>query len=86
MNDHFGWHPRTDPGVDEREGHVFVGNLLVADESFHKPLLLFEQTKSCAESSRYRRSRGSTTMFMCAAATPAVEACSYGVRSKAKTA
>jgi parallel beta-helix repeat protein len=45
VNDHFGWHPRTGPGVDEREGHVFVGNLLVADENYHKPLLLFEQTK-----------------------------------------
>ena len=43
--DHFGWHPSTGPGVDQREGHVFVGNLLVADENFHKPLLRFEQTK-----------------------------------------
>jgi parallel beta-helix repeat protein len=43
--DHFGWHPSTGPGVNEREGHVFVGNLLVADENFHKPLLRFEQTK-----------------------------------------
>ena len=45
VNDHFGWHPSTGPDVDKREGHVFVGNLLVADESFHKPLLRFEQTK-----------------------------------------
>jgi hypothetical protein len=43
--DHFGWHPSTGPGVDQREGHVFVGNLLVADENFQKPLLRFEQTK-----------------------------------------
>ena len=27
--DHFGWHPATGPDVDKREGHVFVGNLLV---------------------------------------------------------
>ena len=43
--DHFGWHPSTGPDVDQREGHRFVGNLLTADETFHKPLLRFEQTK-----------------------------------------
>jgi hypothetical protein len=42
--DHFGWHAATAPGVDERDGHVFVGNLLVADESFSGPLLRFEQS------------------------------------------
>ena len=46
VGDHFGWHPSTGPDVDQREGHVFVGNLLVADEQFHKPLLRFEQTKA----------------------------------------
>jgi hypothetical protein len=30
--------------VDARNGHVFVGNLLVADEGFRKPLLNVEQT------------------------------------------
>ncbi len=45
VGDHFGWHPSTGPDVNEREGHVFVGNLLVADEDFHKPLLRAEQTK-----------------------------------------
>jgi hypothetical protein len=44
--DHFGWHPSTGPGVDEREGHVFVGNLLVASESYTGPLLRFEQPKA----------------------------------------
>jgi parallel beta-helix repeat protein len=43
--DHFGWHPATGPDVDQREGHVFTGNLLVADASFTQPLLRFEQTK-----------------------------------------
>jgi len=43
--DHFGWHPSTGPSVEEREGHVFVGNLLAADASFDKALLRFEQTK-----------------------------------------
>lgn len=44
--DHFGWHPATGPNVDQREGHVFVGNLLVADEQFHQPLLVFAQSTS----------------------------------------
>jgi hypothetical protein len=53
VGDHFGWHPRTGPGVDEREGHVFVGNLLVASASFRKPLLRFEQPKAlCAQLTR----------------------------------
>lgn len=43
--DHFGWHPATGPDVDEREGHVFVGNLLTADAGFRKPLLRIEQTR-----------------------------------------
>ncbi|HXK09329.1 MAG TPA: right-handed parallel beta-helix repeat-containing protein [Vicinamibacteria bacterium] len=46
VGDHFGWHPRTGPDVDEREGHVFVGNLLFASASFRKPLLRFEQPKA----------------------------------------
>ena len=45
VNDHFGWHPATGPDVDKREGHVFVGNLLVGDARFAKPLLRFEQAK-----------------------------------------
>jgi hypothetical protein len=48
--DHFGWHPATGPGVDQREGHVFVNNLMVASESYHRPLLQFEQPRSlCAK-------------------------------------
>jgi hypothetical protein len=45
VGDHFGWHPRTGPDVGERQGHVFVGNLLVASEPFRKPLLRFDQAK-----------------------------------------
>jgi len=53
VGDHFGWHPRTGPDVEEREGHVFVGNLLVASESFRKPLVRFEQPKAlCARLTR----------------------------------
>ena len=44
--DHFGWHPSTGPDVQERDGHIFVGNLIWADESFRKPLLQVEQTRS----------------------------------------
>jgi len=53
VGDHFGWHPKTGPDVDQREGHVFVGNLLVASESFRRPLLRFEQPKAlCAQLTR----------------------------------
>lgn len=41
--DHFGWHSSTGPGVDAREGHVFVNNLMVADAGFERPLLQFGQ-------------------------------------------
>lgn len=41
--DHFGWHPQTGPDVNERTGHVFEGNLLVADAKVKGPLLRFEQ-------------------------------------------
>ena len=48
--DHFGWHPSTGPDVDQREGHVFVNNLMVASDSYRKPLLRFEQPASlCAK-------------------------------------
>ena len=48
-NDHFGWHPSTGPDVNEREGHVFVDNLLVASDTYLKPLLRFEQPKALCE-------------------------------------
>lgn len=41
--DHFGWHPSTGPGIDERHGHEVSGNLFYADESFEQPLLQVEQ-------------------------------------------
>ena len=46
VGDHFGWHPSTGPDVTERHGHVFVNNLLAADETFKGPLLQFEQTEA----------------------------------------
>jgi hypothetical protein len=48
--DHFGWHPATGPDVDQREGHVFAGNLLVADSRFRSPLLQCRQSNDlCGE-------------------------------------
>ncbi len=37
--DHFDWHPSTGPDVDERDGHIFVNNLLTGDKDFNRPLL-----------------------------------------------
>jgi hypothetical protein len=49
-NDHFGWHASTGPDMDQREGHVFVNNLLVASEAYRAPLLRFGQPSSlCAK-------------------------------------
>ncbi len=33
QGDHFNWHPATGPGVTEREGHVFMNNLMVTSRS-----------------------------------------------------
>jgi hypothetical protein len=43
LGDHFGWHASTGPEVEERDGHVFVNNLLMATEQFRRPLLRFRQ-------------------------------------------
>lgn len=45
IGDHFGWHPATGPGVDERDGHVFVNNLMTGDDGFNRPLLFVWQRK-----------------------------------------
>jgi len=47
--DHFGWHPSTGPDVDERDGHVFVNNLLTGSENFDRPLLFVWQPASLCE-------------------------------------
>ncbi len=44
VGDHFGWHPSAGPDVEERHSHVFVNNVLAADESFKGPLLSFWQS------------------------------------------
>jgi len=43
VGDHFGWHASSGPDVTERHSHVFVNNLLAADENFKGPLLQFTQ-------------------------------------------
>ncbi|MGB8319778.1 MAG: right-handed parallel beta-helix repeat-containing protein [Ignavibacteriaceae bacterium] len=47
--DHFDWHPKTGPGIDERDGHVFENNLIAADKSFNKPLLFIWQPESICD-------------------------------------
>jgi len=49
VGDHFGWHAATGPDVDEREGHVFANNLMVASDAYTRPLLQFEQPKALCE-------------------------------------
>jgi parallel beta-helix repeat protein len=44
--DHFGWHPRTGPGLKERAGHEFVNNILYADKDFDRPLFFVQQPDS----------------------------------------
>jgi parallel beta-helix repeat protein len=47
--DRFGWHPTTGPDVDQREGHVFANNLVVATEAYPGPLARFEQPAALCE-------------------------------------
>ena len=47
--DRFGWHPTTGPDVDQREGHVFANNLMVATEAYRGPLARFEQPPTLCE-------------------------------------
>jgi parallel beta-helix repeat protein len=47
--DHFGWHPSTGPGVDERFGHILLNNLLVAEAGFSRPMLMVWQPGSLCE-------------------------------------
>ncbi len=47
--DRFGWHASTGPDVEERDGHIFVNNILTGDENFHRPLLDVWQPKLLCE-------------------------------------
>jgi len=68
--DRFGWHPATGPDVDQREGHVFVNNLLVASDAYRGPLLRFEQPKSlCPKLQRPQATEVDGNVYVRAAAT-----------------
>jgi parallel beta-helix repeat protein len=49
VGDQFGWHPSTGPDINDRQGHVFVNNLLTAEENYKGPLLVFWQMPSLCE-------------------------------------
>jgi hypothetical protein len=49
-SDHFGWHPASGPGVNERDGHVLVNNLFTATAGFHRPLVYVWQPADICES------------------------------------
>ncbi|MBN1302579.1 MAG: right-handed parallel beta-helix repeat-containing protein [Melioribacteraceae bacterium] len=49
QGDHFGWHPSTGPDVDERDGHVFVNNLMTSTKDFNRPLLFVWQSPVICE-------------------------------------
>jgi len=49
VGDHFGWHPSTGPDVEERDGHVFVNNLLYGNEAYKHPLLFVWQNPAICE-------------------------------------
>ncbi|MBZ5495631.1 MAG: right-handed parallel beta-helix repeat-containing protein [Acidobacteriia bacterium] len=70
--DHFGWHPATGPDVDQREGHVFVNNLLVASDAYRGPMLRFEQPRSlCAKLPRPQAKEIDGNVYVRATATDA---------------
>lgn len=47
--DHFGWHPTTGPGVEERDGHTFMNNLVITNVDYPKPLLFVWQTSNLCQ-------------------------------------
>ena len=84
-NDHFGWHPSTGPDVDQREGHVFVNNLLVASDAYRLPLLRFEQPSSlCAKLPRPQAKQVNGNVYV-RATTPGATPAPFIVWSPAAT-
>ncbi len=64
--DHFGWHPSTGPDVDERDGHVFLNNLLSGDDGFRRPLLYVWQPASlCERAQRSQLARFDYNVYVC---------------------
>ncbi len=41
--DVFDWHTTTGPGLEQRDGHIFLHNLMAASDTFRGPLLEFGQ-------------------------------------------
>lgn len=71
--DHFSWHPSTGPDVDQREGHVFVNNLMVASDALPNPLLQFEQPKSlCSKLPRFQVKELDGDIYIRATAAPLI--------------
>ncbi|WP_082532921.1 right-handed parallel beta-helix repeat-containing protein [Pelomonas sp. Root1237] len=65
QGDHFGWHPQTGPDVSERVGHVFEGNLLVADAAVKGPLLRVEQAAvTCGKVTQTMMSRVDGNVYL----------------------
>ncbi|MGM9480422.1 right-handed parallel beta-helix repeat-containing protein [Roseateles sp. NT4] len=65
QGDHFGWHPQTGPDVNERVGHVFEGNLLVADAGVKGPLLRIEQAPvTCGKVTQAMTSRVDGNVYL----------------------
>ncbi|MDR7267509.1 hypothetical protein J2X20_000138 [Pelomonas saccharophila] len=65
QGDHFGWHPQTGPDVNERVGHVFEGNLLVADAGVKGPLLRVEQAPvTCGKVTEAMVSRADGNVYL----------------------
>ena len=48
--DTFDWHATTGPGLNQREGHIFVHNVLATTAGFREPLLsLLQMPKLCSQ-------------------------------------
>ena len=73
VGDHFGWHPATGPGVDERDGHVFVNNLMTGDDGFNRPLLFVWQRKMLCD--RLKEPQFARLTIMCTCKIPPAGPC-----------
>lgn len=66
--DHFGWHPSTGPDVHERDGHVFVNNLLVGDDDFDRLLFyVWQPTSLCDRVSNSQLDQFDSNVFVAGA-------------------
>ena len=56
--DIFDWHATTGPGLEQREGHIFVHNVMAATEGFRDPLLGFMQRASLCGKLEHPQAKG----------------------------